>query len=178
MTTASGAGKSARNLDILCVGETMAMVTPADGLPLRSSEECLLGIGGAESNVACQLAEMGFTAGWASRVGNDPFGSRILDELGRRHVDVSWAAKDPAAPTGVYFKDPDTGQGAGSYYYRSGSAASALDVASAAGWPLENTGWVHLTGILPALSATCAELAEYLLLHGRERPFNVSFDVN
>jgi hypothetical protein len=70
-------------LDIICVGETMAVVTPTGAQPLSTATECLLGFGGAESNVAAHLAEFGYWRGWASRLGQDPFGDRIMDKRPR-----------------------------------------------------------------------------------------------
>ena len=165
-------------LDVLCVGETMAMVTPAKAESLSEAEECLLGFGGAESNVAAHLAEFGFRAGWASRVGVDPFGDRILGGLAARGVDVGLVTRDGGCPTGVYFKEPDLGHGARTLYYRSGSAASRMATGDAASWPLEQTGWIHTTGISAALSDSCSALTEHLLAHARERGYRVSFDVN
>jgi hypothetical protein len=94
---------------VVRVGETMAVVAPTAPISLADAEQCLLGIGGAEFNVAAQLAELGISASWAGRVGADQFGIRILRTLAQRGVDISRAETDPYAPTGVYFKEPDTG---------------------------------------------------------------------
>jgi 2-dehydro-3-deoxygluconokinase len=128
--------------------------------------------------VAAHLAEFGYRAGWASRLGEDPFGDRILDGLAARGVDVTWVVRDTAAPTGVYFKDPDLGHGARTLYYRAGSAASAMAPEDSGGWPLEATGWIHTSGINAALSAGCSALTEHLLTHARAAGYSVSFDVN
>ena len=165
-------------LDVLCVGETMAVVTPAAAQPLRRAEECLLGYGGAESNVAAHLAEFGYRSGWASRLGQDPFGDRIMEGLAARGVDVGLVTRDSTAPTGVYFKDPDLGHGARTLYYRAGSAASAMAPEDSAAWPLEQTGWIHTSGINAALSPSCSALTEHLLTHARTKGYKVSFDVN
>jgi 2-dehydro-3-deoxygluconokinase len=165
-------------LDMLCVGETMAVVTPARRQPLSEAEECLLGYGGAESNVAAHLAEFGYRTGWASCLGQDPFGERIQAGLAARGVDVSLVTRDSTAPTGVYFKDPDLGQGARTLYYRAGSAASAMTPEDAGTWPLEQTGWIHTSGINPALSDSCSALTEHLLDQAGAKGYKVSFDVN
>lgn len=165
-------------LDVLCVGETMAVVTPARAEPLRDAEECLLGYGGAESNVAAHLAEFGYRSGWASRVGRDPFGERIVDGLSGRGVDVSWVVRDSTSPTGVYFKDPDVGHGARALYYRAGSAASRMAPSDSEAWPLEQTGWVHTSGINAAISGSCSALTECLLGQAAALGYRVSFDVN
>lgn len=165
-------------LDVLCVGETMAVVTPAKTESLSEAEECLLGFGGAESNVAAHLAEFGYRTGWASRVGEDPFGQRILGGLAARGVDVTLVTRDGTCPTGVYFKEPDLGHGATTLYYRAGSAASRMAPIDSNAWSLEQTGWVHTSGINAALSASCSALAEHLLVHAQAKGYRVSFDVN
>lgn len=165
-------------LDVLCVGETMAVVTPAKAEPLKEAEECLLGFGGAESNVAAHLAEFGYRAGWASRLGQDPFGDRIMDGLAARGVNMSFVIRDSTSPTGVYFKDPDLGHGARTLYYRAGSAASRMSPEDSGTWPLEQAGWVHTSGINAALSSSCSALTEHLLAEARTMGYEVSFDVN
>jgi 2-dehydro-3-deoxygluconokinase len=78
----------------------------------------------------------------------------------------------------VYFKDPDLGHGARTLYYRAGSAASAMAPEDSAAWPLEQTGWIHTSGINAALSPSCFALTEHLLTHARTKGYKVSFDVN
>jgi 2-dehydro-3-deoxygluconokinase len=137
-----------------------------------------LGFGGAESSVAAHLAEFGYRVGWASRLGQDPFGDRIMDGMAARGVDISLVIRDGRSPTGVYFKDPDLGHGARTLYYRAGSAASHMSPRDCEAWPLEQTGWIHTSGINPALSESCAALTRHLLTQGRAKGYKVSFDVN
>lgn len=162
-------------LDALCIGETMAMLTPADGRPLAGGGLLRLDIGGAESNVACGLAALGHRAGWLSRLGADPFGDLVRDTLAGRGVQVH-AEADPDRPTGVYFKNPGPG-GTQVHYYRAGSAASALGPADAGRPVVAGARLVHLSGVSPVLSASCAALVEQLLGAPRAGRL-VSFDVN
>jgi 2-dehydro-3-deoxygluconokinase len=165
-------------LDVLCVGETMAVVTPVKAQALSEAEDCLLGFGGAESNVAAHLAEFGYRSAWASRLGTDPFGDRITEGLAARGVDVSRVIRDKASTTGVYFKDPDLGRGARTLYYRAGSAASRMSPGDSRSWLLEQTSWIHTSGINPALSSSCSELTEQLLTRAHATGYKVSFDIN
>lgn len=165
--------------DVVCVGETMAVLGPPDGRPLAEQPALSLAVGGAESNVACGLAGLGHRAAWLSRLGDDPFAHRILAELTARGVDVSAVETDPERPTGVYFKDPDPGR-TRTYYYRGGSAATRMGPELAAHPVLRRARVVHTSGITAALSESCAELLRALLAEGRgeERGRLVSFDVN
>jgi 2-dehydro-3-deoxygluconokinase len=154
--------------DVICVGESMALVTPDPPAPLESGGPMRLDVAGAESTVACYLAMLGARTAWASRVGDDPLGRLLLSRIGSYGVDTSLVEVDPGAPTGVFFKDP--GAKTTVYYYRAGSAAARLGPSLVPSL----SGLVHLSGITPALSPSCAALVEAVL----DAPATVSFDVN
>ncbi|CAL9333284.1 2-dehydro-3-deoxygluconokinase [Streptomyces sp. enrichment culture] len=164
--------------DVVCVGETMAVLGPSDDRPLAEQARLRLGIGGAESNVACALAGLGHRAAWLSRLGDDPFGRRVRAELTARGVDVGAVETDPDRPTGVYFKDPGP-DGTRTHYYRRESAAAGMGPELARLPLLRRARLTHLTGITAALSDGCARLLDALLV---DRVTGtgpvVSFDVN
>lgn len=162
---------------VLTIGETMVLVTPAHAEPLETATDFRLEIGGAEANVASHLVRLGVPAAWASAVGDDPLGRRMLAVLERRGVDISRVRVDPDAPTAVYFKDP-RGETTPVFYYRGGSAASALGPEFADGLGLADASVVHLSGITPALSETCAALVDAVLDRSAAAGTPVSFDVN
>ncbi|GGY16154.1 carbohydrate kinase [Streptomyces minutiscleroticus] len=168
--------------DVVCVGETMAVLGPYDDHPLAGQSTVRLAIGGAESNVACALAGLGHRAAWLSRLGDDPFGHRILVELNTRGVCVAGVETDKERPTGVYFKDPGP-HGTRTYYYRSASAATRMGPELTRLPTLREARVVHLSGITAALSETCAQLLEAIVARrALGRPAEggplVSFDVN
>ncbi|HEY1175378.1 MAG TPA: sugar kinase [Phytomonospora sp.] len=161
---------------ILCVGETMALVTPTEPLRLADAEHFALAHGGAESNVAAHLTELGLPTAWISRLGADPLGDRVLGAIEAHGVDTRWVVRDPA-PTGLYLKDPGP-CGTRVFYYRAGSAASRMSAADIDAWPLDGARWLHLTGITPALSDSCAALVPALIARARAHGLGVSFDAN
>ncbi|OOC55862.1 MULTISPECIES: sugar kinase [Nocardiopsis] len=161
--------------DVVCVGETMAVLASSDAL--NAGTKLVVGTGGAESNVAVALARLGHTAAWVSRVGDDPFGRIVTESVAEWGVDVRGVEVDPGRPTGLYVKDTAPG-GAGVLYYRAGSAASALSAADADRVRSLGARAVHLSGITPALSARAAALVEHLLDHGAGDGVLRSFDVN
>jgi 2-dehydro-3-deoxygluconokinase len=162
-------------MDVLCLGESMIVLAPAAAGPLRTAVELHAGVAGAESNVAVALARLGARAAWYGKVGDDPLGLRVLDVLGASGVDRSGVQTDPDRPTGVYFKDPGP-DGTRVHYYRRGSAASTMGPGHLAG--IRPPRILHLSGITPALSASCAALVEELLVDRAMAPAQVSFDVN
>ncbi len=162
---------------VLTIGETMVQLTPVGLEPLATATALTVDIGGAESNVACHLVRDGIHAAWAGAVGDDPFGQRILATVEARGVDTSLVTVHPDAPTGVYAKDPRPA-GTRVHYYRRHSAASLLGPDVAARLPLSTTPWVHLTGILAALSPSCDALVDTILAERARHGLPVSFDVN
>jgi 2-dehydro-3-deoxygluconokinase len=160
--------------EVVAIGETMVLVAPALAEPLEQAVGFHLDPGGAEANVASHLAALGTRAAWAGLVGDDPLGRRLVRQLAERGVDTRWVGSRTDAPTGVYFKDP----GNGVQYYRAGSAASRMDPAFLETTPLDTARVVHLSGITPALSASCDALAEAVVERAWGGSALVSFDVN
>jgi 2-dehydro-3-deoxygluconokinase len=160
---------------VVCVGETMAAMAPEPVAALDSADLLRLDVAGAESNVAMYLADHGVPARWVSALGDDPFGRRVKDRVATFGVDVTGVRTDPARPTGLLIKDPGTTT-TRIHYYRRGSAASALGPEVLDDKAFRDAALVHLTGITPALSASCRALVERAL--AADRPYEVSFDVN
>jgi 2-dehydro-3-deoxygluconokinase len=154
----------------------MLLLVPVGQVALEDAECFDRAIGGAESNVAMGLARLGVPSGWVSRVGDDGLGRYLVRAVAAGGVDVRHVEFDPARPTGVYFKD-FTRTGTRVRYYRRGSAAAAMS------WAWFDRSWLdgveilHLTGITPALSASCRELITRLL-ESEPRTLRISIDVN
>ncbi|MGY5052016.1 sugar kinase [Streptomyces sp. 900105755] len=163
---------------VVCLGETMAALAPDPPRPLAEAGQLRLSVAGAESNVAMYLADHGVPVHWLSAVGDDPLGRRVCAVVAAAGVDVTRVRTDPHRPTGLLLKNPGPA-GTGVHYYRAGSAASALGPGLLDGEPVRSAALLHLTGITPALSASCRALVTRALdTPAAERPYAVSFDVN
>lgn len=163
-------------IDVVCAGESMAMFVPELSGSPTSESRYRISVAGAESNVATYLAMLGVRAAWVSHVGADPFGDYILEELGRRGVDVSHTFADSSRPTGVAFKDRSEEQTL-VRYYRAGSAASDMGAETARTVHDLDAKLVHLSGITPALSSSCKGFVHDVMKSRRDNA-RVSFDVN
>ena len=164
--------------DVLCFGETMAMLVAEQCGDLDQVTHFHRRIAGADSNVAIGLARLGFDVTWLSRVGNDSLGRFVLQSLRAEGLDCQHVAVDPLRPTGFQFKGrTDDGSDPQVEYYRRGSAASQLSIADLPErQPLPRH--LHVTGIPPALSAATCELTDHLLLRQRQAGGSSSFDPN
>jgi 2-dehydro-3-deoxygluconokinase len=163
--------------EIVCLGESMTMLAATTQAPLRTRPNLAMYVGGAESNVACGLAHLGHHVEWVGRVGADPFGRGIVDFLQSRSVGTRRVAYDEGRQTGVYFKDR-VGVRTVVYYYRANSAASAMSREDVDPRIFGAAHLVHLSGITPALSASCDDLMQALVVERLHGGAPVSFDVN
>src|SRR5262249_57331933 len=143
------------DLDVVTFGESMVLFAPSERETLESASTYHASIGGAESNCAIGLARLGHSVCWVSRVGRDPFGTRVLKTIRGEGVDVSRVEQCDLAPTGLMFKEPGPGNTSRGYYYRRASAAAALR-----GQQFQSltAKYLFVTGITPALSASNPDL--------------------
>ncbi|WP_108933077.1 sugar kinase [Streptomyces ardesiacus] len=166
-------------VDVVALGESMVTFLPSVPGRLADVPSFERTIGGAESNVACVLAAAGHAVRWVGRVGADGFGDHLVEAIGAYGVDVSAVRRDPARPTGIYFRTAgDRATDAHEVaYYRAGSAASAMSTGTMDLDAVRSGRVLHLSGITPALSADCLGLVRELTARRPGRPL-VSFDVN
>ncbi|WP_443052305.1 PfkB family carbohydrate kinase [Streptomyces sp. NBC_00310] len=165
--------------DVVALGESMVTFLPTRPGRLADVPSFERAIGGAESNVACALAAAGHTVRWVSRVGADGFGDHLVETIGGHGVDVTSVERDPARPTGVYFRTAgDRATDAHEVaYYRAGSAASAMSARTVDLAAVRAGRVLHLSGITAALSGDCLRLLRELTAPHPGRPL-ISFDVN
>ncbi|HEX6972159.1 MAG TPA: sugar kinase, partial [Limnochordia bacterium] len=163
---------------IVACGETMVLFAPATSGPLRYVHQFTKHIGGAESNVCIGAVRLGHSAGWISRLGDDEFGRYVLAQLRGEGVDVSRVRIDPAAPTGVYFKERHETKESRVFYYRRGSAASRLCPADLDPDYIGDAEIILISGITPALSQSAREAVFAAVRLAREAGRTVAFDPN
>ncbi len=164
--------------DVITIGETMAVVYPQQPVTLDLASAALLDVAGAESNVAIRLRQLGHSVAFISRVGDDPFGRMIRAALDGFGVQTDWLTVDAQAQTGVFFREalPDGARRV--YYYRAASAASRLSPADLNAAQFHGARVVHLTGITPALSESCAATVRAAIALGRRAGATIAFDPN
>lgn len=150
---------SAPPLDVVTLGETMVLFLAEQVGPLREATIFRRYVAGAETNVATGLCRLGHSAGWISRLSDDEFGRTVAFRLRGEGVDISRAKTDPEAPTGLMVREKRELGPLDVIYYRRGSAASRLTPDDLDADYIGNARFLHLTGITPALSASCRETA-------------------
>ncbi len=163
--------------EIVTFGETMALLAPEGNKGIEFSDRLTKGFGGAESNVAIGAARLGVSAGWFSRLGNDPLGRYILKTIRGEGVDVRKAELVEGEQTGLMMRELEHGKTA-VYYMRKGSAASRMSASDVDEQYIAGAKLLHVTGITPALSGSCREAVQTAIRFAKKHGVKVSFDPN
>ena len=137
---------------VIGLGEVMVLFVAEQPGALREAAVFRRHIAGAEANVAVGVARLGESAGYITRLGDDEFGHAIAFRLRGENVDVSHVRFDPAAPTGVVFRERRDFGPVNVLYYRRGSAASRLTPYDLDPTYIQQARYLVLSGITPALS--------------------------
>jgi len=166
-------------LDVLTAGEALVLLAAESPGALEHVDRFRRFSAGAELNVAIGLSRLGLRVGYVSRVGDDAFGRFLLAQMAREGLSRELVTVDSNRSTGFMLKSLAAG-GADPVvdYYRRGSAASAMDATELSRSAPATARHLHLTGILPALSAGCRDLAFALAASARAQGRGVSFDPN
>lgn len=165
-------------LDLIAIGETMVAFIPQEPGALRYVQQFGKKIAGAESNVAIAAAKLGHASGWISKLGQDEFGEFVLRELRGEGVDTSCVVRTSEHPTGIMFKQFNAGGESSVTYYRNDSAASNLSYDDIDEAYIRQARIVHISGITPVLSESCASAVERAISLARSAGVKVSFDPN
>ncbi|HEX9533651.1 MAG TPA: sugar kinase [bacterium] len=165
--------------DVVTIGETMLRMSAPVGVPLEDASQLSVHAGGAESNVAIALSRLRTSAGWISRLTDNPIGRRIFNEVRGQGVDVSRVLWTRGDRVGTYFVEPGRAPRPNRVVYdRSGSAMAAINPDEVDWAYVRAAKVVHLTGITPSLSATCRELVGRAVREAKAAKVAVSFDIN
>ncbi len=90
--------------DVLCMGELLAeFVSTQSNVSLVDAPGFIKAPGGAPANVAVAVQRLGFSAGFAGKVGDDPFGLFLRQSLQADGVDTRFLLVDAQARTTAVF---------------------------------------------------------------------------
>ncbi len=163
----------------LFFGELLLRLSPPRHELLLQTPQLHVWVGGAEANVATQLACLGHDVGFASRVPDNDLGRAGITALRGHGVDVRHI-QSGGERMGLYFATPGAGLRATDIVYDRAGSAFAEAPAGAWDWDamLAGVDHLHLSGITPALGPVPAETAIAAARAAAARDITVSFDGN
>ncbi|MGP1908019.1 sugar kinase [Metabacillus sp. JX24] len=165
-------------MDVVTFGEAMALFMADEPGPLDEVKHFTRELAGAETNVAIGLARLGLNAGWASKVGEDTFGTYVMKRLAEEKVDVEHVIKDSRYPTGFQLKEKVLSGDPFVQSFRKGSAASYMNEGDFRPDYFSRALHLHMTGIPLAVSSHTRSFAEKALKHMKTLGRSITFDPN
>jgi 2-dehydro-3-deoxygluconokinase len=164
---------------IICFGEILLRLAAPDHQLLLQTPQLCVQIGGAEANVAISLAQFGHEVGMVSVLPDNALGRACRAELRRHGVDTAGIHFAPGR-VGLYFLTVGAGYRPSQVLYDREASAFALASPELVDWDaqLRGAGWLHVSGVTPALGRPAADAALRAARQARERGLRVSFDCN
>ncbi|MCE9561211.1 MAG: sugar kinase [Planctomycetes bacterium] len=166
--------------DLIAFGEVMVRLAPPHFQRLEQARSLDIEIGGAEFNTAAGLTRLGRTAGWVSRLPDNPLGKLIANRVREAGVSTDFVQYVPDARCGLYFLEFGASPRPSSILYDRKDSATAGVACGMFDWPKIFTGakWFHVTGITAALSFGAAEVVDEAMHAAHAANMSVSVDLN
>jgi 2-dehydro-3-deoxygluconokinase len=163
----------------VCFGEPLLRLSAPRGEQLLQTPQLQVCLGGAETNVAVSLAHLGHAVRLAGALPDQPLGRHARDVLRGHGVDTSALAFAPGR-MGLYFLTPGAMHRPSEIVYDRAGSAFATRASASYDWDrlLAGAGWLHLSGVTPAVSAEAGQAALDAVRSARRLGVRVSFDGN
>lgn len=169
----------------ITIGEIMLRLTPPNYEKIRVATNFEASYGGSEANIALALANLGVDSTFFSVVPNNSLGKSAIRMLRSNDVHctpmiLSSREETPTHRLGTYYLETGYGIRASKVTYdRKHSSITEFDFSKVdLSSLLEGFDWLHLSGITPALSPSCAQLILDCLKVAQEKGMTISFDGN
>lgn len=163
----------------------MLRLTPPSYEKVRMTNLFEASYGGAEANIALELANLGIDSTFFSVVPDNSLGKSAIRMLRANDVHcspviLSTQKQTPTHRLGTYYLESGFGIRPSKVTYdRKHSAITEFDFSSVdLDELLDGYDWLHLSGITPALSEECAGFVLDMLKKGKEKGMIISFDGN
>lgn len=164
---------------IVTFGEVMLRLKSPGFERLLQSPMLEATFGGAEANVAVSLAHFGLPVSFVTSLPANPLGESAISEIRKFGVDTSFITR-AGDRIGVYFLESGSNQRASKVTYdRAGSSIAAAKPGDF-DWDaiLKGAGWLHISGVTPAISASAAAVSLDAVKAARSKGITVSCDYN
>lgn len=167
------------NKKILGFGEIMLRLTPPNNQKILQSNSFEAVYSGGEANVIASLAIFGHDTKFVTKIPNNHLGEKVLSKFRGYNVDVSDIVTGEGR-LGIYFSE--IGHGLRSTEVIYDRKYSAISMADKSEFDidkiLDGVGFVHMSGITPALSESLREFTIDFIKTCKERGILVSYDSN
>ncbi|MCR5216916.1 MAG: sugar kinase [Lachnospiraceae bacterium] len=171
--------KDIHDIRFITIGEILLRLSPPNYEKIRNTNSFNAVYGGAEANVAASLANLGVDSTFFTVLPDTSVGKAAVRYLRSNDVHMSRALFG-GDRLGIYFLEEGFGVRSSKVTYdRKYSSFATYDFS---GFDMEallkDFDWLHLSGITPALSASCRDMIMMALKAAKKLGLTVSFDGN
>ncbi len=167
---------------IITFGEIMGRLCPENFQRFRQSMPGKLDMtfAGAEANVAASIAMLGGKVKFVTALPDNEMAEACLSVLKGIDVDVSHIKLVNYGRFGLYFVERGANQRPSKVMYDRDYSSVSLTSGELYKWEniLKGAGWLHTTGITPALSEIAANATEIAVRTAKKKGLTVSCDLN
>lgn len=167
---------------IVTFGEIMGRFCPDNFQRFRQSMPGKLDMtfAGAEANVAASIALLGGKARFVTALPDNEMTEACLSVLLGLKIDVSFIKTVKQGRFGLYFVERGANQRPGKVMYDREYSAVSITKGETYDWNaiFNGAGWLHTTGITPALSEISAEATGMAVRKAKELNLMISCDLN
>jgi 2-dehydro-3-deoxygluconokinase len=150
-----------------------------DGERLLQTGTLNVHAGGAEANVAVSMAHFGHPASLVTIIPDNSLGRAAVAQVRKEGVDVSFIQYGPGQ-MGLYFLSFGAVVRPSRVTYQRESSAFAKADANVIDWGsiFKDAGWLHISGITPAVSRNATEAVQRAVNLAEKANVKISFDGN
>ena len=166
-------------MKVLTFGEIMLRLKAPGHERLMQTPNLEATFGGGEANVAVSLANYGMDASFLSFLPNNAIADACIGELRRFNVDTSRIIRKDGR-VGIYYLDAGANQLPSKVIYDRAYSSISLAGPGDVDWnkAFDGVGWMHISGITPAISESLMELSIESVKEAKKRNITVSCDLN
>lgn len=165
--------------EFLTIGEPIALFGSEEvDKSLKDASHFQKFLAGAEVNVTVGVSRLGHTTQYITKLGEDPFGEFIIDQLNKNKIGTDYIDETKDYWTAFQLKDRVSTGDPNIFYFRKGSAAAHFDKTILDRIDFSDVKFAHLSGIFPAISKEALEGFRYLVQLLKEHQIRTTFDPN
>lgn len=165
---------------VVTFGEIMGRLASPQNLRLRQTREFEVTYAGAEASVAASICNFGGTARYVTALPKHALADATMDSVRAVGVDARYVLRTDKGRLGLYFLETGANQRPSNVIYDRADSAIAITPADQYDWDaiFDGAGWLHLSGITPALSANAADATKVAAEKAKAAGAKVSIDLN
>lgn len=165
---------------VVTFGEIMARLASPANLRLRQARELEVTYAGAEASVAASICNFGGSARYVTALPKHALAEATMDSVRAVGIDTQYILRTDVGRLGLYFLETGANQRPSNVIYDRADSAISITPADAYDWDaiFEGAGWLHLSGITPALSKNAAEATLVAAQKAKKAGCRVSIDLN